>query len=70
MLPFADRSIDLVITLDVMQHLPLGSGDKQALAELRRVLKAGGHLPVRTNAQSFPWTSRRRSGKLSQISAC
>jgi len=53
-LPLADRSVDLAITLDVVQHLPLASGDAQALAELRRVLKAGGHLLVRTNAQSFP----------------
>jgi SAM-dependent methyltransferase len=55
-LPLPDRSIDLAITLDVVQHLPLASGDVQALTELRRVLKSGGHLFVRTNAQSFPRT--------------
>jgi SAM-dependent methyltransferase len=53
-LPLRDRSVDLAITLDVVQHLPLAGGDRQALAELRRVLKTGGHLLVRTNAQSFP----------------
>jgi len=55
-LPLPDRSVDLAITLDVMQHLPLAGGDVAALAELRRVLKPGGHLFVRTNAQAFPRT--------------
>jgi SAM-dependent methyltransferase len=53
-LPLPDDSIDLAVTLDVVQHLPLANGDAQALAELRRVLKTGGHLLVRTNAQAFP----------------
>jgi SAM-dependent methyltransferase len=52
-----DRSVDLAITLDVMQHLPLDGGDVAALGELRRVLKPGGYLFVRTNAQAFPRTS-------------
>jgi len=56
-LPLPDHSIDLAITLDVVQHLPLDGGDAQALAELRRVLKPGGHLFVRTNAQAFPRTA-------------
>src|SRR5262245_42741687 len=53
-LPLPDRSIDLAITLDVVQHLPLEGGDERALAELRRVVKPGGYLFVRTNAQAFP----------------
>lgn len=53
-LPFGDNSIDLVITLDVLQHLPLDGGDGIALGEFSRVLKPGGILLVRTNAQSFP----------------
>lgn len=53
-LPIATASVDLVITLDVLQHLPLGGGDQRALAEIVRVLKPGGHLFVRTNGQSFP----------------
>ena len=53
-LPHRDRSVDLVVTLDVLQHLPLDGGDATALAEMRRVLRPGGHLLLRTNAQAFP----------------
>ena len=53
-LPIADACADAVITLDVLQHLPLGGGDVQALAEIRRVLRPGGHLFIRTNAQAWP----------------
>ena len=56
-LPIPSRSVDLAITLDVMQHLPLDGGDVTALAELKRVLKPGGYLFVRTNAQAFPHTA-------------
>ena len=55
-LPLAPRSVDLVITFDVLQHLPLQGGDRQALAEIRRVLKPGGFLLLRTNAQAYPRT--------------
>jgi SAM-dependent methyltransferase len=53
-LPVPDASVDVVITLDVLQHLPLGGGDDRALAEIARVLRPGGTLFVRTNAQSLP----------------
>jgi SAM-dependent methyltransferase len=53
-LPFADASLDLVISLDVLQHLPLDGGDTVALGEFRRVLRPGGWLLVRTNAQAWP----------------
>lgn len=56
-LPVASESCDLVISLDVLQHLPLDGGDRAALQEMRRVLKPGGVLFVRTNCQSFPRTS-------------
>jgi SAM-dependent methyltransferase len=55
-IPLPDASVDLILTLDVLQHLPLGGGDVQALREMRRVLKPHGVLFVRTNAQAFPRT--------------
>lgn len=55
-LPFPSASVDLVITLDVLQHLPLDGGDRKALREIRRVLRPGGWLLVRTNAQALPYT--------------
>jgi SAM-dependent methyltransferase len=56
-LPYASATADVVITLDVLQHVPLGGGDLTALREMHRVLKPGGWLFVRTNAQSFPTTA-------------
>jgi SAM-dependent methyltransferase len=53
-LPLRDASADGIITLDVLQHLPLDGGDVSALRECRRVLRPGGFLLVRTNAQAFP----------------
>lgn len=53
-LPLGDASVDLVISLDVLQHLPLDGGDLAALREFRRVLRPGGWLLVRTNAQAWP----------------
>lgn len=53
-IPHPTASMDAVITLDVVQHLPLGGGDLTALREMRRVLKPGGLLLLRTNAQAFP----------------
>ena len=55
-IPIASHSIDLVITLDMLQHLPLDEGDLQALGEMRRVLRPGGYMLVRTNAQAFQRT--------------
>ena len=55
-LPLSNASVDAVITLDVLQHLPLGGGDVQALREIRRVLRPGGLLFIRTNAQTLPHT--------------
>ena len=53
-LPVRSGSIDLVITLDVLQHLPLDGGDRRAMHEIVRVLKPGGYVFIRTNGQSFP----------------
>lgn len=55
-LPFPSTCADLVVTFDVVQHLPLPDGDLAALSEMRRVLRPGGLLLLRTNAQAFPRT--------------
>lgn len=55
-LPLADNTVDAVLSLDVLQHLPLEGGDAIALAEFFRVMRSGGTLLLRTNAQSFPRT--------------
>lgn len=59
-LPHSDQSADLVITLDLLQHLPLDGGDLAALQEMHRVLKPAGYLLLRTNAQAFPRTADDR----------
>lgn len=55
-LPFPRSFADLVVSFDVIQHLPLDRGDLTALSEFFRVLKPGGYLLLRTNAQSWPHT--------------
>jgi ubiquinone/menaquinone biosynthesis C-methylase UbiE len=51
MLPFQSDYFDLVISSDVLQHLPRPDGDVHALSEVVRVLKRGGLFLVRTNSQ-------------------
>ena len=51
-LPFADGSFDLVTCLDVVEHL---DDDTAAFREMRRVLRAGGHLLVTVPAHPFLW---------------
>ena len=53
-LPLPRSVADLVVSFDVIQHLPLDRGDLRALGEFFRALKPGGYLLLRTNAQSWP----------------
>ena len=55
-LPLRNELADLVISFDVLQHLPLDGGDIAALNEFYRVLKPGGLFLLRTNSQSWPKT--------------
>lgn len=48
-LPIADASMDLVASMDVLQHLTTAQ-ERAALDEMARVLRPGGRLLVRTNA--------------------
>lgn len=48
-LPFGEARFDLVVSMDVLQHLTEGDA-ALTLAELRRVLRPGGRALIRTNA--------------------
>ena len=48
-LPFADRSFDLVLSLDVLTHLPRGE-EQTAIREMARVTAPGGLLVLRAAA--------------------
>jgi SAM-dependent methyltransferase len=50
-LPFSDGSFDLVVSTDVLQHLPNPDGARTALQETFRVLDCGGRVFIRTNSQ-------------------
>lgn len=67
-LPLADKTVDLVVSLDALQHLPLDGGDAIALAEFFRVMRPGGTLLVRTRP-IVPTYSGRQGVFLSQIRA-
>jgi SAM-dependent methyltransferase len=50
-LPFRSDTFDLVLSFDVLQHLPRAAGDERgALHEAARVLRPGGFLLVRAAA--------------------
>jgi SAM-dependent methyltransferase len=51
-LPFADRTFDGVLSLDVIYHLDV-TDDRRALAEIARVTRPGGWVCVRVPA--FDW---------------
>lgn len=54
-LPFPADMFDLVISNDVLQHLPTNGGDLQGLREMARVLAPGGALLLRTNSRVGMW---------------
>jgi SAM-dependent methyltransferase len=53
-LPFDDASFDLVVSLDVIEHL---DDDREALREFRRVTAPGGRLLVTVPAYQWLWSS-------------
>jgi SAM-dependent methyltransferase len=53
-MPFADNSFDLVLALDVIEHVP---DDLQALRELFRILRSGGTLLVTVPALQMLWST-------------
>jgi SAM-dependent methyltransferase len=53
-LPFADGSVDLVASFDMLQCLTLPAA-RAALAEMRRVLRPGGHLVLNVAAMNLLW---------------
>ncbi|MCX6598611.1 MAG: class I SAM-dependent methyltransferase [Acidobacteria bacterium] len=57
-LPFAGRSFDAVVSLDVIAHLVPGE-DEQAFQQFARILKPGAPLLLRTSA--FSWLRSRHS---------
>jgi ubiquinone/menaquinone biosynthesis C-methylase UbiE len=75
-LPLADAAFDLVVSMDVLQHLTEPDAT-QALSELRRVLRPGGRVLVRTNAafgrrrvaQRSDWRLYRASSLRAALSA-
>jgi ubiquinone/menaquinone biosynthesis C-methylase UbiE len=54
-LPFRSGFFDLLICQDVLQHLPTDGSDIRALIEMRRVLRPGGLLLLRTNSRLGMW---------------
>jgi ubiquinone/menaquinone biosynthesis C-methylase UbiE len=53
-LPFASQSIDTVISLDVLEHVP----DQQTLTEIRRILKSKGKVIISVPAMPWLWSNR------------
>jgi ubiquinone/menaquinone biosynthesis C-methylase UbiE len=52
-LPFKDESFDLVLALDLLEHLP---DDIKGLSEMYRVLKKGGNALITVPAYRFLWS--------------
>jgi len=52
-LPFAPSSFDVVLLLDVLEHF---SDEQRLLADVRRLVRAGGHVLVSVPAFQFLWS--------------
>ena len=52
-LPFADAQFDGVSSICMIEHIP-GEGDKQAMAEILRVLRPGGIAAVTVESAEIP----------------
>jgi len=55
-LPFRDLSLDMVVSLDYLEHL---DDDRACLSEIHRVLKKGGRLLLATPRTGFPFLLNR-----------
>lgn len=51
-IPFADASFDLVLATDIVEHV---DDDRQAMAEIRRIVKPGGNVLVTVPAFPSLW---------------
>ncbi|KJR83646.1 arsenite methyltransferase [Sporothrix schenckii 1099-18] len=63
-LPYPDNTFDIVYSSQVLGHMPLPDGPRQALEEMRRVLKPGGLLASRDGAFSHFHPSRHQLDRL------
>ena len=57
-LPFADKSFDVIVATDVLEHI---EDDFAALQEWRRVLKEDGSLVITVPAYQWLWSSHDES---------
>ncbi len=55
-LPFLSGSLDMVVSLDYLEHL---NDDRLCLAEIHRILKKGGRLLLATPRTGFPFCLNR-----------
>jgi SAM-dependent methyltransferase len=53
-LPFRDDSFDVIVALDILEHLP---NDQAALCEFQRVLKPGGRVVASVPAYQSLWSA-------------
>lgn len=51
-LPIASESVDMVVTMDVLEHL---ENDEKALCEIHRILRPGGHVFATVPAYPSLW---------------